>query len=112
MAEAFALLYGRGKIKPFSAGSNPSGEINRKAIESMKEIGYDLTTHLSKSLSEIPQAQYEYLITMGCGDLCPFVLAKHHEDWGIPDPKELPMDEFRKIRGLIEEKVKELIVKM
>jgi protein-tyrosine-phosphatase len=78
----------------------------------MKEIGYDLTKHSSKSLAEIPQEQYEYVIAMGCGDLCPFVSAKCYEDWGIPDLKELPMDKFRTISALIEEKVKELIAKV
>jgi protein-tyrosine-phosphatase len=112
IAEAFAHLYGKDKIEPFSAGSKPSGKINPKAIESMKEIGYDLARHSSKSLAEIPQEQYEYVITMGCGDVCPFVPAKYHEDWGIPDPKELPMEEFRKIRALIEDKVRELIGKV
>ncbi|MCL0059105.1 arsenate reductase ArsC [Dehalococcoidia bacterium] len=112
IAEAFAHLYGKDKIEPFSAGSKLSGEINPKAIESMKEIGYDLTRHSSKSLTEIPEEQYEYVITMGCGDICPFVLAKCHDDWGIPDPKELPMDEFRKIRALIEGKVKGLIAQV
>jgi protein-tyrosine-phosphatase len=112
IAEAFAHLYGKDKIEPFSAGSKPSGEINSKAIESMREIGYDLTKHSSKSLTEIPQEQYEYVIGMGCGDVCPFVPAKYHEDWEIPDPKELPMEEFRKIRALIEDKVRELIRKV
>jgi protein-tyrosine-phosphatase len=112
IAEAFAHLYGKDKIEPFSAGSKPSGKINPKAIESMKEIGYDLARHSSKSLAEIPQEQYEYVITMGCGDVCPFVPAKYHEDWGIPDPKELPMEEFRRIRALIEDKVRELIRKV
>jgi protein-tyrosine-phosphatase len=112
IAEAFARIYGKDKIEPFSAGSKPSGKINPKAIESMKEINYDLTRHSSKSLAEIPQEQYEYVITMGCGDVCPFVSAKYHEDWEIPDPKELPMDEFRKIRALIEGKVRELIAKV
>jgi protein-tyrosine-phosphatase len=112
ITEAFAHLYGKDKIEPFSAGSNPSGKINPKAIESMKEIGYDLARHSSKSLAEIPQEQYEYVITMGCGDVCPFVDARYHEDWGIPDPKELPMEEFRRIIALIEDKARELIGKV
>ena len=112
MAEAFACLYGKDKIEPFSAGSKPSGKVNPKAIESMKEIGYDLTGHSSKSLTEIPEKQYEYVITMGCGDVCPLVPAKYREDWGIPDPKELSRDEFRKIRALIEDKVKGLMAKI
>lgn len=71
----------------------------------MKEIGYDMSTHRSKSLSEIPDIEYDYVITMGCGDACPYVRAKHREDWGIPDPKDMDEEGFRKIR----EKVKALV---
>jgi protein-tyrosine-phosphatase len=105
MAEAFARIHGGGKIKPYSSGSRPSGKINPKAIEAMKEIGYDLSIHTSKSLNEVPKEQYDYVITMGCGDACPLVPARHREDWAIPDPKGLPDEEFRKIRDLIETKV-------
>ena len=75
----------------------------------MKEVGYDLSAHKSKSLSDIPDIEYDYVITMGCGDACPFVKAKHHEDWGIPDPKDMDMEGFRKVREKIEEKVKALV---
>ena len=109
IAEAFAKIYGKDIIEPYSSGSRPSGIVNPKAIESMKEIGCDMTTHTSKSLSDIPDIEYDYVITMGCGDECPFVRAKHREDWGIPDPKEMDDDGFREVRGMIEEKVKELI---
>ena len=78
------------------------------AINGMAELGYDLHPHHSKSLSEVPQDKYDYVITMGCGDECPFIPAEHHEDWDIPDPKSLPLDEFRKVRDLIGERVKEL----
>jgi protein-tyrosine-phosphatase len=74
----------------------------------MAEIGYDMSTHKSKSLPDIPDIEYDYVITMGCGDACPFVKAKHHEDWGIPDPKNMDMERFRKVRSAIEEKVMEL----
>jgi protein-tyrosine-phosphatase len=94
-----------------AAGSKPSGTINLKAIASMKEIGYDLSSHKSKSLDEIPDVVYDYAITMGCGDECPFVNANHHEEWDIPDPRDMNEDEFRRIRKLIEQKVISLLQK-
>ena len=75
----------------------------------MKEIGYDLSQHESKSLSDIPNIEFDFVATMGCGDACPFVRAKQREDWNIPDPKEMSADEFRKVRDLIEAKVKAAI---
>ncbi|GBD95214.1 MAG TPA: arsenate reductase ArsC [Nitrospirae bacterium] len=109
IAEAFAKIHGSDVIEPYSSGSRPSGIVNPKAIESMKEVGYDMSTHRSKSLTDIPDIEYDYVITMGCGDACPFVKAKQREDWGIPDPKDMDMEEFRKVRETIEEKVKKLI---
>ncbi len=109
MAEAFAKIHGKEKVNAYSSGSRPSGKINPRAIEFMKELGYDLNQHGSKSLDEIPKEEYEYAITMGCGDECPLVKAKKRLDWQIPDPKDLSAEEYRKIRDLIEQKVKELL---
>lgn len=81
MAEAFARMYGGDKIKAYSAGSRPSGQVNPKAIDAMKELGYDLSEHTSKSISNIPDIEYDLGVTMGCGDVCPFVRAKRHGDW-------------------------------
>ena len=108
IAEAFARMSGNNEVEVYSAGSSPSGKINETAIEIMKEIGYDLSKHQSKSLNEIPKGTYDYVITMGCGDNCPFIPAGHREDWAIPDPKELPMEEFKKIRDMIAIKVNRL----
>ena len=105
MAEAFARMAG---IDAYSVGSRPSGKVNPKAIEAMKELDYDLTAHYSKSLDELPDGEFDVAVTMGCGDACPMLKATRREDWAIPDPKELPPDEFCKIRDLIAEKVKEL----
>jgi len=110
IAEAFAKIHGKDVLEPYSSGSRPSGIVNPKAIASMKEVGYDLSTHRSKSLSEIPDIEYDYVITMGCGDACPYVRAKRREDWGIPDPKDMDEERFRKVRSTIEEKVKELVL--
>jgi arsenate reductase len=106
MAEAFARIHGAGKVEAYSAGSRPSGRINPKAIEAMREIGYDLSGQQSKSLSELPDIEFDFVATMGCGDECPFVRAKQREDWEIPDPKHMDSDEFRIVRDLIETKVK------
>ncbi len=112
IAEAFAKIHGKEQIESYSSGSKPSGIVNPKAIHSMKEIGYDLNTHNSKSLKKIPQIEYDYVITMGCGDECPVIKAKHREDWQIPDPKNMENEEFNKIRDLIGIKVKELFLRL
>jgi protein-tyrosine-phosphatase len=109
MAEAFARIHGKGRIEAHSAGSRPSGEVNPQAIESMKEIGYDLSTHRSKSVDDIPSVDFDYIITMGCGDACPNVPARHREDWDIPDPKDLGPREFTDVRDKIEMKVENLL---
>jgi len=109
MAEAFGKMLGKGVIEVYSSGSRPSGKVNDKAIASMKELGYDLTTHGSKSLDQIPDIEYDLAVTMGCGDECPFVRAKGREDWSIPDPKHMDVDQFREVRDLIEKKVAALI---
>jgi protein-tyrosine-phosphatase len=112
IAEAFARMHGVGAIEPYSAGSKPSGQVNPKAIASMSEVGYDLSRHSSKSLSEIPAVEYDVAVTMGCGDACPNVRAKQREEWNIPDPKALPTEEFRKVRDQIEQQVRELLARL
>ena len=112
MAQAFAKIHGQGIVEAYSAGSKPSGNINPKAVEIMKEIGYDLTTHQSKSLNDIPQEEYEYVVSMGCGENCPFVPAKNRIEWNIPDPKNMDKEQMREVRRLIERHVKELIEKI
>ena len=109
MAEAFARIHGGDRIEAYSAGSRPSGKVNPKAIAAMREKGYDLTKHQSKSLSELPSMDFDAAITMGCGDECPNLRARHHADWQIPDPKHLPPEQFREVRDLIETNVKKLL---
>jgi len=109
MAEAFARMYAAGRVEAYSAGSRPSGRVNPKAVEAMKELGCDLTTHRSKSINDLPEGDFDVAVTMGCGDSCPTLRAKRREDWAIPDPKEMSPEEFRKVRDLIGKKVKELL---
>ena len=109
MAEAFARMHGGDQIEAHSAGSRPSGRVNPKAIEAMRELGYDLTQHTSKGLDSFNGSEVEVAVTMGCGDECPLVLAKQRVDWKIPDPREMSPEEFRGVRDLIERQVKSLI---
>jgi len=109
MAEAFARMHGGAEVEAYSAGSRPSGKINPKAIEAMRERGYDLSKHQSKGLDNLPDVVFDVAVTMGCGDACPTTRAKRHIDWQIPDPREMPPEKFREVRDLIEEKVEELL---
>ncbi|MBN8666323.1 MAG: arsenate reductase ArsC [Chitinophagales bacterium] len=110
MSQAFATLHGQGKVEAYSAGSKPSGIVNPKAIAAMRELGYDLSTHDSKSLQEVEAyAPFDAVVTMGCGDACPWMPAKRFIDWQIPDPKHLEPAEFNKVRDLIGEKVNALV---
>ena len=109
MAEAFARIHGGPGVVAASSGSRPSGRVNPRAVEFMKEVGYDLSTHASKSLAEFDGQDIAVAVTMGCGDECPLVKAARREEWQIPDPKEMPADDYRKVRDLIEAKVKALL---
>ena len=109
MAEAFARMRGGDRIRAFSAGSRPSGAINPKAIAAMQAVGYDLSAHRSKSLDDVPAGPYEYVITMGCGDECPFIAARHREDWDLPDPKHMDPEAFAAVRDDIEQRVLRLL---
>lgn len=110
MSQAFARILGGVKVEAYSAGSKPSGIVNPKAIAAMQELGYDLSKHDSKSLDDIPDIEYDAVVTMGCGDACPFVRAKQRVDWQIPDPKHMPPEEFRQVRDLIKSKIGELLL--
>jgi len=78
----------------------------------MNEIGYDLSTHRSKSLREVSRGNFDYVITMGCGDECPFIPAEFHEDWEIPDPKGKSLAAMRETRELIAGRIQDLAKKV
>ena len=110
ISQAFASIHGGEQVQAYSAGSKPSGIINPRAISAMQEKGYHLSAHESKSLEEVKQyAPFDVVVTMGCGDACPWMPAKKFMDWEIPDPKNMEPEEFNKVRDLIEEKVLELL---
>lgn len=111
MAEAFAHIHGGDAVDALSAGSKPSGQINPKAIRFMGELGYDLNTHSSKSLDDI-EGEFDAVVTMGCGDSCPWVPAKRREDWALPDPKHMDDEAYRAVRDEISARVKTLLASL
>ena len=108
MAEAFARMHGGADVEAVSAGSAPSGVINPKAVRFMQEVGYDLSAHRSKSLADIG-GEFDAVVTMGCGDSCPWVPARIREDWALPDPKHLDDDGYRAVRDEIARRVVALL---
>lgn len=109
MAQAFARIHGAGVVEAYSAGSRPSGVVNPRAIAAMAERGYDLATHASHGLDAIPAGEYRAVITMGCGDECPWIPAQQREDWALPDPNALAPAAFNEVRDEIERRVKALL---
>ena len=108
MAEAFARMLGGDGVEAWSAGSRPSGVLNPKAVRFMGELGYDLAAHRSKSLDEVT-GDFDAVVTMGCGDECPWVPARVREDWALPDPKHLDDDGYRAVRDEIGRRVRALL---
>lgn len=109
MAEAFARKLGAGRVEAYSAGSRPAGGVNPRAIAFMAECGYDLRYLASKPLSAFEGQAFDAIVTMGCGDACPWLPAACRVDWALPDPKALPDDGFRAVRDEIELRVQRLL---
>jgi protein-tyrosine-phosphatase len=111
MAEAFAHIHGGDGVEALSAGSRPSGAINPKAVRFMGELGYDLSSHASKSLDDI-DGEFDAVVTMGCGDACPWVPAKRRQDWALPDPRDMDDTGYRAVRDDISARVRALLASL
>ena len=109
MAEAFARKLGYPGLEVFSAGTQPAQLIHPIVEEVMQEAGMDLTRQIPKGLESLPNGVFDVAIQMGCGDACPTHRAKKVIQWEIPDPKGQSKETVRKIRDLIEGKVRELL---
>lgn len=114
MAEAFARKLGEGRILAESAGTEPGAELNPRAVAAMEEIGYDMSGHHPKVMSQEMVETADRIITMGCGvdaATCP-ILFVPGEDWGLEDPKGQPIEKVRDIRDQIKARVEKLIEEM
>lgn len=109
MAAGFAREIGGDKIKVWSGGSEPASQINKIAIQAMNEIGIDISGQIPAKWADSDIAQADVVITMGCGDTCPFVAGKRYEDWQLNDPAGQDIDTVRIIRDDIRQRVAALI---
>jgi len=109
IAEGFANEYGKGIAEVFSAGSRPSGIINENAINVMQEVNIDISLNKSKGFNDLPVKKFDYVITLGCKDICPFIPADKHIEWNIKDPEGKDLKFFREVRDNIEKHVKTLL---
>lgn len=108
MAEGWAKKLGSDILEVYSAGTENYYEIKPLAVKVMEEAGVDMSSHYPKLLGDIPE-ELDYLITMGCNVVCPYVPCKHSEDWGLEDPSSGSIEGYRMTRDLIKEKVEDLI---
>lgn len=108
MAEGYLKKLGSDIFEVYSAGTEKYDKVKPLAVEVMEEEGIDMTSHKPKLLEDIP-SELDILITMGCNVVCPYVPNKHMEDWGLTDPSGGTIEEFRKTRDLIKDKVEDLI---
>ena len=107
MAQALFERYAPDDVRGESAGSDPVRQVWPEVVEVMREVGIDLSGNKPKRLSVEMQLHADWAVTMGCGDVCPYVPTRV-DDWDIPDPAGRPLDEVREIRDLIDERVQEL----
>jgi arsenate reductase len=97
------------RVEVLSAGSAPAGTINPVAVEAMAEVGIDIAAQQPKLLSDTAVQASDVVITMGCGDACPFYPGKRYEDWKLDDPAGQGIESVRPIRDEIRRRVEELI---
>ncbi len=112
MAAGYLRHLAGGEIKVLSAGTNPGTEINKLAMEVMLEEGIDLSEATPEKLSDEEVLDSDYVITVGCGDACPYFPGKIYLDWPLTDPKDQPIEVVRQIRNEIRSKVEALIAEV
>ena len=109
MAAGFMTALSGGKVEVLSAGSAPKDSINPIAIEAMAEVGIDIANNQPKILTTEAVQQSDVVITMGCGDTCPFFPGKRYEDWVLDDPAGQGIESVRVIRDEIKKRVEDLL---
>ena len=108
MAEALFRLAAEGRHEARSAGSSPAEHVRPEVVEAMRELGVDLSDRVPRRLEPADAEWADVVVTMGCGDACPYIPGKRYVDWELPDPAGRSLDEVRPIRDEIEDRVREL----
>jgi protein-tyrosine-phosphatase len=109
MAAAFLSHLSAGAVEVRSAGSEPAQQVNSAVVQAMAEVGIDIATEKPKSLTDQAVRESDVVITMGCGDTCPFYPGKRYEDWELDDPAGKDVAAVRPIRDEIRRRVEALL---
>ncbi|MFM2180248.1 MAG: hypothetical protein RL192_410 [Actinomycetota bacterium] len=109
MAAGFMNAIGAGRVEVLSAGSAPKDSINPIAVQAMQEVGIDISNNVPKVLTPEAVQESDAVITMGCGDACPFYPGKRYEDWVLDDPAGQGIESVRVIRDDIKRRVEQLL---
>ncbi len=109
MAAGFMNSLGAGRVEVLSAGSAPKDSINPIAVQAMQEVGIDISNNVPKVLTPEAVLESDAVITMGCGDACPFYPGKRYEDWVLDDPAGQGIESVRVIRDEIKKRVEQLL---
>ena len=94
-----------------SAGTDPGARVHPEVVEAMREVGIDLSNAVPRKLTDELAASAQFLVTMGCGDSCPYVPGAVRDDWPLEDPKGKPLERVRAIRDEIRRRVEELVTR-
>ena len=109
MSEALFTRAAAGRHEARSAGTAPGDRVHPEVVEAMRELGIDLSPRVPKRLTDADAEWADVVVTMGCGDECPFIPGKRYLDWDLPDPKGRPLEEVRVTRDEIERRIAELL---
>ena len=109
MAAAFLTHLSEGTVEVRSAGSEPADQVNPAAVQAMAEVGIDITAEKPKILTDQAVRESDVVITMGCGDTCPFYPGRRYEDWVLDDPAGKDVAAVRPIRDDIRRRVEALL---
>ena len=108
MSQALFERAAEGRHEALSAGTTPGDRVHPEVVEAMRELDIDLADRKPRALTRELAEQADVVVTMGCGDACPYITGKRYVDWDLPDPKGRPLDEVRATRDEIERRVREL----
>jgi arsenate reductase len=112
ISQAFFEQIAEGRHEARLAGTTPADRVHPEVVEVMREVGIDLSARTPQKLTDRLATWADVVVTMGCGDQCPYIPGKQYIDWELPDPKEMPLPEVRPIRDEIQRRVQELIRQM
>lgn len=112
MAAGFARSLSSGDVNIFSGGSEPADQVNPVAIDAMREVGIDISHYQPQRFTDELLHQVDVVVTMGCGDTCPYIPGKKYVDWPLDDPKGKSIDDVRRIRDDIKSRVEDLLTQL